>query len=120
VASIQFALPVVAFLLWTKHWPVTDLKIADRGGRKIIVENGERHPSGSTAPVAPPKRKGWKRLTCGRDEYKVAKVKAAGRLLENKDPVTEMVRKFAERAESLEHRSLVKDAVNVCGRSGRQ
>ena len=38
------------------------------------------------------------------------KVKAALRLYENKDHVMEMVREFEERAESLGHRSLVKDA----------
>ena len=41
----------------------------------------------------------------------MTKVKAAVRLYENKDPALGMpVRKFVERAKSLEHRSLVKDA----------
>ena len=43
-------------------------------------------------------------------EYKVTKVKAALRLYENKDQVMEMVRELEERAESLGHRLLVKDA----------
>ena len=47
---------------------------------------------------------------CEETEYKVTKVKAALRLYENKDQVMEMVREFEERAESLGHRSLVKDA----------
>ena len=42
----------------------------------------------------------------------MTKVKAAVRFYENKDPVMEMVREFEERAESLGHRSLVKDAAN--------
>ena len=40
----------------------------------------------------------------------MTKVKAAVRLYENKDPAMGMVRKFVERAKSLGHRSLVKDA----------
>ena len=26
VASNQFALPVLGYLMWTQHWPVTDLR----------------------------------------------------------------------------------------------
>ena len=63
VASNQFALPVLGYLMWTQHWPVTDLKIVDWEARKIIVENGGKHPRGSKGPVVPPKRKGRKRLT---------------------------------------------------------
>ena len=58
VASNQFALPVLGYLMWTQTWSVTDLKIVDREARKIIVENGGKDPGGSTAML---------RLTCGRD-----------------------------------------------------
>ena len=40
----------------------------------------------------------------------MTKIKAVVRLYENKDPAMEMVREFEERAESLGHSSLVKDA----------
>ena len=110
VASNQFALPVLGYLMWTQHWPVTDLKIVDREARKIIVENGGKHPGGSTALLYLPREKGGRGLRAVETEYKVTKVKAALRLYENKDQVMEMVREFEERAESLGHRSLVKDA----------
>ena len=58
VASNQFALPVLGYLMWTQHWPVTDLKIVDWEERKIIVEYGGKHPGGSKGPIVPPKRKG--------------------------------------------------------------
>ena len=48
-ASNQFALPALGYLMWTQQWPVTVLKKLDREARKIIVENGGKHPSGSTA-----------------------------------------------------------------------
>ena len=110
VASNQLALPVLGYLMWTQHWPVTDLKIVDREARKIIVENGGKHPGGSTALLYLPREKGGRGLRAVETEYKVTKVKAALRLYENKDQVMEMVREFEERAESLGHRSLVKDA----------
>ena len=110
MASNQFALPVLGYLMWTQHWPVTDLKIVDREARKIIVENGGKHPGGSTALLYLPREKGGRGLRAVETEYKVTKVKAALRLYENEDQVMEMVREFEERAESLGHRSLVKDA----------
>ena len=99
--------------MWTQHWPVTDLKIVDREARKIIVENGGKHPGGSTALLCLPREKGGRGLRAVETEYKVTKVKAALRLYENKDQVMEMVREFEERAESLGHRSLVKDAAKI-------
>ena len=110
MASNQFALPVLGYLMWTQHWPVIDLKIVDREARKIIVENGRKHPGGSTALLYLPRAKGGRGLRAVETEYKVTKVKAALRLYENKDQVMEMTREFEERAESLGHRSLVKDA----------
>ena len=110
VASNQFALPVLGYLTWTQPWPVTDLKTRDREVRKIIVENGGKHAGGSTSLLYLPREKGGRGLPAVETEYKVTKIKAAVRLYENKDPAMEMVREFEERAESLGHSSLVKDA----------
>ena len=49
IASNQFALPVMSYLIWTQNWPITELKRIDREARKIIIENGGRHPLSSTA-----------------------------------------------------------------------
>ena len=40
----QFALPVLGYLMWTQQWPIMDIHEIDRKARKIITENGERHP----------------------------------------------------------------------------
>ena len=60
----QFALPVLGYLMWTQHWPVTELKKLDtcREARKIVVENGGKHPSGSTAMLYMPREKGGRGL----------------------------------------------------------
>ena len=38
--STQFALPLLSYLMWTQHWPLTELSKIDREALKIIVENG--------------------------------------------------------------------------------
>ena len=37
VASNQFALPVLGYLIWTQHWPVTDLKIVNHLSKKVMT-----------------------------------------------------------------------------------
>ena len=79
-ASNQFALPVLAYLMCTQQWPVTELK-----------------------------KKGSRGLRSIEEEYKLTKIKAAVKLYGNGDPAMAMVREFEERAEELGHSSLVKE-----------
>ena len=106
-ASNQFALPVLGYLMWTQQWPVTELKRLDREPRKIVVENGGKHPSGSTAILYMPREKGGGGLRSIEEEYKVTKIKAALKLYRNGDPAMAMESEFEERAEKLGHISLV-------------
>ena len=48
-ATNQFALLVLAYLMGTQKWLIVDLQQLDRETRKIIVENGGKHPLGSKA-----------------------------------------------------------------------
>ena len=57
-ASNQFALPVLGYLMWTQQWPVMDIQEIDRKARKIVIENGRRHPCGSNAIFYLPRDKG--------------------------------------------------------------
>ena len=109
-ASNQFALPLLSYLMWTQHWPLTELRKIDREARKIIVENGGKHPCGSTSILYLPREKGGRGLRSVEQEYQVTKVKVAVKLYRNDDQAMKMVRKFEERAEELGHQSLVKDA----------
>ena len=81
-----------------------------QGSTQDYREERRETPWWLYGPVVPPREKGGRGLRAVETEYKVTKVKAALRLHENKDQVMEMVREFEERAESLGHRSLVKDA----------
>ncbi|XP_068757656.1 uncharacterized protein [Montipora capricornis] len=119
-ASNQFALPVLGYLMWTQQWPVTELKRLDGEARKIIVENGGKHPSGSTAILYMPREKGGRGLRSIEEEYKVTKIKAAVKLYRNDDPAMAMVREFEERAEKEGHSSLVKEAARYAVEMGLQ
>ena len=79
-ASNQFALPVLGYLMWAQQWPVTGLKKLDREARYIVVENGGKHPSGSTAILYMSREKGGRGLRSMEVEYKVTKIKAAVKL----------------------------------------
>ena len=48
-ASNHFALPVLIYLIWTQTWHLADLRRIDGEARKIIVDNGGKHPLGSRA-----------------------------------------------------------------------
>ena len=48
MASNQYALPVLTYLMWTQTWPIANIQQLDPEGRKIIVDNGGNHPKEST------------------------------------------------------------------------
>ena len=79
-ASNQPALPLLNYLIWTQHWPLTEMRKIDREARKIIVESGGKHPCGSTFILYLPREKGGRRLRSVEQEYQVTKVKAAMKL----------------------------------------
>ena len=41
----QYALPMLRYLMWTQHWPLSELRDVDKAAWKIIVENGGKHPA---------------------------------------------------------------------------
>ena len=92
LASNYFAMPALSYLISTQCWPIAELKKLDREARKVIVENGGKHPLGPMALVYLPRKlrgRGLKRIEW---EYKQTKVKAAVTLYTNEDPVMEVVR----------------------------
>lgn len=110
VASNPFALPVLAYFVWTQVWPIAELQRLDRESRKTIVETGGKHPSASSDLLYFPRRSGGRGLKLIKSEYKITKVKAATRLYANADPTMGIVRRFKEKAKRTGRHSLVKDA----------
>ena len=109
-ATNQFALPVLTYLMWTQHWPLTELREIDRETRKVVSENGGRHPLRSTALFYLPRVAGGRSMKSVQQEYKLSKIKAAIKINNNLDPMMNTVRAFEEKAEKKGFSSLVKDA----------
>ena len=109
-ATNQFALPVLTYLMWTQHWPLTELREIDRETRNVVSENGGRHPLSSTALFYLPRVVGGRSMKSVEQEYKLSKIKAAIKLNNNLDPMMNTVRAFEEKAEKKGFSSLVKDA----------
>ena len=98
VASNQFALPVLGYLMWTQQWPVMELKKTDRKACKIVVESGGGHLCSSIALLYMPRSKGGRGLRSIEMECKATKIKGAVRLHGNEDPALGMVRELDEQA----------------------
>ena len=110
-ATNQFALPVPAYLMRTQKWPIADLQQLDRETRKIMVENGGKHPLGSKALLYLPRKVGGRGLKSVENECKLTKIKTAVNLYQNQDLTVKVVRVFEERATKTGYHSLIKDAV---------
>ena len=94
IASNQFALPAMAYFMWTQHWPATELRQVDRDARKIVTEGGGKHPCGTTSLLYLPRDKGGRGLRSVETDVKETKVKAAVKLYQNRDLAMKMVREF--------------------------
>ena len=88
-----------------------ELQQIDVEVRKIVVDNGGRHPCSSNALLYLPRCEGGKGLRSVEMEYKVTKIKVVKKLYSNKDPAIKVVREFEERAEQEGRRSVVKEAI---------
>ena len=74
-------LPVLRYLMRTKHWPLSELRDVDRAARKIIVENGGKHPASLTSLLYLPREKGCRGMQSVEHEYKITKIKSLLKLI---------------------------------------
>ena len=109
-ATNQYALPVLRYLIWTQHWPLSEVRDIYRAAQKIIVENGGKHPASLTSLLYLPTEKGGRGLWSVEQEYKLAKIKSLLKLYQITDQTVESVREFEEQAVVSGHQSLVKEA----------
>ena len=75
-----------------------------------MIENGAKHPLGSTKLIYSPRRIGGRGLKSIEQEYKLIKIKAAVNRYTNQDPTMGLVREFEEKTAKLGRRSIIKDA----------
>ena len=74
-----------------------------------MVENGGKHPLGTSDLLYLPRKVGGRGLKSIEAEYKLTKVKAAVRLYTNSDPTMQLVRQFEEKARRIGRHSLIGD-----------
>ena len=86
VATNQYALPVLSYLIWVQTWPLAQLQQVDREARKIMVNGGGNHPQGSTAILYMSRKCGGRGLRSVETTYKDIKIKEALKLYCNPDP----------------------------------
>lgn len=84
-ASNQFSLPFLTYLMWTQHWPATELRSIDREVRNIIRESGGKHSLSSTAVMYRSRDNGDRGLRSVEQEYKLSRIKAAVKLYQNQE-----------------------------------
>ena len=84
----------------------------DRAARKIIVENGGKHPASLTSLLYLLREKGGRGLRSVEHKYKITKIKSLLKLYQNSDQTVEEVREFEEHAMASGHQSLVKKLAN--------
>ena len=70
-ATNQFALPVLTYPMWTQHCPLAELREIDRETRKLVSENGGKHPLSSTAVFYLSRVVAGRGMKCIEHEYKV-------------------------------------------------
>ena len=106
--------------MWTQRWPITELKQIDREAHKTVVENGGKHPCGSTSLLYLSRDKGGRGLRSIKTEYEETKVKAAVNLYQNRDSAMKMAWDFEERAGSVGHQALTTEAAVYAKEYGLQ
>ena len=106
----QYTLVALRYLMWTQHWPLSELRDVERAARKIIVENGGKHPASLTSLLYLPREKGGRGLRSVEHEYKITRIKLLLKLYQNSDQTLEAVREFEEHAMTSGHQLLVKEA----------
>ena len=109
-ATNQYTLLALRYLMWTHHWPLSELRDVDRAPRKIIVENGGKHPASLTSLLSLPREKGGRGLRSVEHEYKITRIKLLLKLYQNSDQTLEAVREFEEHGMASGHQSVVKEA----------
>ena len=110
VASDQYVLPPLTYLMWAQVWPLADLQQLDREEGKIVSENVGKHPQGSLAMIYLSRKCGEGGMKSVKREYKNTMIKTAVKLFSNPDQGMAAVRSFEEKEVQSGLHSIIKDA----------
>ena len=117
-ASNQYALLVLSYLMPTQRWPMSELQRIDREVRKVMVENGGKHPAGSSALFYLPRAVGGRGMKSVETVYKVTKIKTVLTIDGSTDPTVKLVKNWDENSASKGRHSVLADAVKYAREFG--
>ena len=118
-ASNQYAFPLLSYLMPTQRWPMSELQRINREVRKVIVENGGKHPTGSSALLYVPRAVGGRGMKSVETAYKVTKINTALKIQGSTYPTVKLVKNWDENsARSKGRHSTLEDAVKYAREFG--
>lgn len=85
LASNELAQLALRYLMRTQQWQIAEQRQIDRETRKIITENGAKHPLGSKALINLSREVGGREMKSVENEYKLIQIKAAVSLCQSSD-----------------------------------
>ena len=80
----------------TQRWPMSKLQRIDREVRKVIVENGGKHPAGSSALLYLQRAVGGRGMKFVETVYNMTTIKAALKIHGLMDPTVKLVKNWDE------------------------
>ena len=86
---------------------MSELQRIDREVRKVIVENGGKHPAGSSALLYLPRGVGGRGMKSVETVYKVTKIKTALKIHGSTDPTVKLVKNWDENSASKVRHSVL-------------
>ena len=115
----QYAFPLLSYLMPTQRWPMSELQRINREVRKVKVENGGKHPTGSSALLYVPRAVGGRGMKSVETAYKVTKIKTALKIQGSTYPTVKLVKNWDENsARSKGRHSTLEDAVKYAREFG--
>ena len=112
------ALPVLSYLMPTQRWPMSELQQIDREVRKVIVENGGKHPAGSSALLYLPRAVGGRGMKSVETVYKVTKINTVLKIHGSTDSTVKLVKNWDENSASKGRHSVLAEAVKYAKELG--
>ena len=119
-ATNTFAISAVTYYMCTTEWTVHDLQELDREVRKILTDNGARHPGTSVPLLYMPRSMGGRGLKSVDDEYIETKIKTAVHLYSSDDSRMQAVAEIDQQRGKKGRRSIMKDAEKCAAKLGIQ
>lgn len=110
VATNVFVQSCVEYFMWTQSINITSLREMDESIRNVMNENKAKYQLQTNSSLYLPRGKGGRGLKSLEYTYKITKIKAAVKLIEDNDPKMKLVKEFDIVRKSKKRKSILNDA----------